>query len=45
MPSTCRLVGSHGAEFDTGFAHEIDQALLQRIIDDSRPRSPTADPV
>ncbi|AQA02599.1 trehalose-phosphatase [Mycobacterium sp. MS1601] len=28
------LVGSHGAEFDTGFAHEIDAALLQTIIDE-----------
>ncbi|MGB3486049.1 MAG: trehalose-phosphatase [Mycobacterium sp.] len=28
------LVGSHGAEFDTGFAHEIDSALLQTIVDE-----------
>ncbi len=28
------LVGSHGAEFDTGFAHEIDTALLGRITDE-----------
>ena len=27
------LVGSHGAEFDTGFAHEIDTALLATIGD------------
>lgn len=27
-----QAVGSHGAEFDTGFAHEIDTALLQTII-------------
>ncbi len=25
------LIGSHGAEFDTGFAHEIDTALLSTI--------------
>jgi trehalose 6-phosphate phosphatase len=34
MPSSVALVGSHGAEFDTGFAHEIDRDLLQRIVDD-----------
>ena len=28
------LVGSHGAEFDTGFTHDIDSALLQRICDE-----------
>ncbi|MBX7431306.1 trehalose-phosphatase [Mycobacterium sp. Y57] len=33
MPSTVQLVGSHGAEFDSGFAHDIDVALLQNIID------------
>ncbi|MET0698695.1 MAG: trehalose-phosphatase [Mycobacterium sp.] len=27
------LVGSHGAEFDTGFAHQIDTELLGRIAD------------
>ncbi|MET0900323.1 MAG: trehalose-phosphatase [Mycobacterium sp.] len=27
------LVGSHGAEFDTGFTHEIDTVLLQTICD------------
>jgi trehalose 6-phosphate phosphatase len=33
MPSTVHLVGSHGAEFDSGFAHEIDRELLQTITD------------
>ena len=32
MPASVHLVGSHGAEFDTGFEHEVDQALLARII-------------
>jgi len=31
MPPTVQLVGSHGAEFDTGFAHDIDDALLDTI--------------
>ena len=31
VPSTVHLVGSHGAEFDTGFAHPIDEELLARI--------------
>jgi trehalose 6-phosphate phosphatase len=31
MPPPVHLVGSHGAEFDTGFAHDIDQELLNRI--------------
>jgi trehalose 6-phosphate phosphatase len=31
MPPAVHLVGSHGAEFDTGFAHDIDQELLTRI--------------
>ncbi|RAV15136.1 trehalose-phosphatase [Mycolicibacterium sp. GF69] len=31
MPSTVHLVGSHGAEFDAGFTHEIDSVALQRI--------------
>ena len=31
MPSTVHFVGSHGAEFDTGFAHPVDEALLGRI--------------
>jgi trehalose 6-phosphate phosphatase len=30
-PPTVHLVGSHGAEFDTGFAHDVDDALLARI--------------
>jgi trehalose 6-phosphate phosphatase len=34
MPSSVALVGSHGAEFDTGFAHEIDDGQLHRIVDD-----------
>jgi trehalose 6-phosphate phosphatase len=33
MPSTVHLVGSHGAEFDTGFAHDIDEAMLARITE------------
>jgi trehalose 6-phosphate phosphatase len=32
MPASVHLVGSHGAEFDTGFAHDIDEGLLTRII-------------
>lgn len=31
MPPTVHLVGSHGAEFTSGFAHDVDTALLQRI--------------
>ncbi|MBJ7337604.1 trehalose-phosphatase [Mycolicibacterium sp.] len=31
MPSNVHLVGSHGAEFDDGFAHEVDEALLSMI--------------
>jgi len=31
-PESVHLVGSHGAEFDTGFAHDIDEDLLARII-------------
>jgi trehalose 6-phosphate phosphatase len=31
LPSTIHLVGSHGAEFTTGFAHDIDEDLLERI--------------
>ena len=31
MPDTVHLVGSHGAEFDSGFAHRIDDALLHTI--------------
>jgi trehalose 6-phosphate phosphatase len=33
MPPQVHLVGSHGAEFDTGFAHAVDEALLARIVD------------
>lgn len=32
MPDTVHLVGSHGAEFDTGFVREIDTALLDTMI-------------
>ncbi len=32
VPPGIHLVGSHGAEFDTGFAHDIDGDLLRRII-------------
>jgi trehalose 6-phosphate phosphatase len=31
MPTAVHLVGSHGAEFDSGFAHPIDRALLDQI--------------
>jgi trehalose 6-phosphate phosphatase len=31
MPPTVNLVGSHGAEFDSGFSTEIDVELLQTI--------------
>lgn len=31
MPMSVHLVGSHGAEFDFGFTHQVDDALLQRI--------------
>ena len=31
MPPTVHLVGSHGAELDTGFANPIDTELLERI--------------
>lgn len=30
-PGTVHLVGSHGAEFEAGFAHPVDEALLARI--------------
>ena len=30
-PPSVHLVGSHGAEFDTGFAHAVDESLLARI--------------
>lgn len=32
MPDSVALVGSHGAEFDTGFVREIDTALLNTMI-------------
>jgi len=32
IPAAIHLVGSHGAEFDTGFTHDIDEDLLARII-------------
>lgn len=35
-PATVHLVGSHGAEFDNGFAHPVDDALLSRIVDELR---------
>ncbi|TMS55980.1 trehalose-phosphatase [Mycobacterium sp. DBP42] len=31
MPTTVHMVGSHGAEFDSGFSHPIDRDLLARI--------------
>ena len=31
MPAAVHLVGSHGAEFDAGFSHDIDEAKLARI--------------
>jgi trehalose 6-phosphate phosphatase len=31
MPQAVNLIGSHGAEFDSGFAHPIDRDLLERI--------------
>lgn len=31
MPHAVNLIGSHGAEFDSGFAHPIDRDLLERI--------------
>lgn len=34
MPASVHLVGSHGAEFDTGFTYDIDRALLQTITDE-----------
>jgi trehalose 6-phosphate phosphatase len=36
MPETVHLVGSHGAEFDSGFSHDIDRALLDRITAELR---------
>ncbi|OBF40889.1 trehalose-phosphatase [Mycolicibacterium conceptionense] len=43
MPAAVHMVGSHGAEFDSGFSHPIDRDLLDRIgaeltaIDAARP--------
>lgn len=31
MPAAVHMVGSHGAEFDSGFSHPIDRDLLDRI--------------
>ena len=36
MPSTVHLVGSHGAEFTSGFSHDVDRDLLDRITDELR---------
>lgn len=36
MPETVHLVGSHGAEFASGFVHHIDRELLARIVDELR---------
>jgi trehalose 6-phosphate phosphatase len=33
LAGAVQLVGSHGAEFDTGFTHDIDGTLLQTIVD------------
>ncbi|WP_425004261.1 trehalose-phosphatase [Mycolicibacterium sp. S3B2] len=33
MPDAVHLVGSHGAEFDHGFSHDIDQELLRNITE------------
>jgi trehalose 6-phosphate phosphatase len=33
MPNSVHLVGSHGAEFATGFSHDIDKSMLQTIFD------------
>ncbi|MBX7448314.1 trehalose-phosphatase [Mycolicibacterium sp. 3033] len=33
MPAAVHLVGSHGAEFDSGFAHDIDTDLLHTITE------------
>jgi trehalose 6-phosphate phosphatase len=34
IPPPVHLVGSHGAEFDSGFSHDIDRELLERITAD-----------
>ncbi|MDO3636553.1 trehalose-phosphatase [Mycolicibacterium arseniciresistens] len=36
MPAAVHLVGSHGAEFNTGFTHDVDQELLARIVAELR---------
>jgi trehalose 6-phosphate phosphatase len=33
MPESVHLVGSHGAEFASGFSHDIDESLLQTMFD------------
>jgi len=33
MPDSVHLVGSHGAEFNTGFTQTVDTALLAEIVD------------
>jgi trehalose 6-phosphate phosphatase len=33
MPESVHLVGSHGAEFTSGFSHDIDESLLRTIFD------------
>jgi trehalose 6-phosphate phosphatase len=33
MPDAVHLVGSHGAEFDSGFSHDIDTGLLAAITE------------
>jgi trehalose 6-phosphate phosphatase len=35
-PATIHLVGSHGAEFDTGFSQPVDRDLLARIVAELR---------
>lgn len=32
MPESVHLVGSHGAEFTSGFSHDIDESLLRTIF-------------
>jgi trehalose 6-phosphate phosphatase len=32
MPASVHLVGSHGAEFDSGFSQPVDTVLLGRIV-------------
>jgi len=32
MPAAVHLVGSHGAEFESGFVQSVDEALLARIV-------------